>query len=245
MRVRSVLLGTSVMLCIATGSALADPAPSARGLLVPAREAVLSAEIAGRLVSIPVRPGQRFNKGSVLVEFDCRFYQARLAEGRGKLAAAQARLASNQQLHKLNSIGDLDVAISRAEVQETQAVVEAAALTIERCKLTAPWPGRVVQQHAKTFESVEAGKELLEILDDSSLDLEVIVPSSWLAWLKVGAPLSVSVDETGTNHPARISRLGARVDPVSQSVTIYATLDGSAPDLVAGMSGTATFSSSP
>lgn len=218
-----------------------DGALAARGLIVPAREAVLSAEIAGRIATMPVRAGSRFDKGTVLVEFDCRLYQARLAEARGRLAAAQARLASNEQLRKLNSIGDLDVAVTRAEVQEAKAVVDGAAVMVDRCTLSAPWPGRVVQQHAKAHESVEPGKELIEVLDDTALEVEVIVPSSWLGWLKVGHPLTVTVDETGSSHAAAVTRLGARVDPVSQSVTVHAALTGKAPDLVAGMSGTAAF----
>lgn len=215
--------------------------PVARGLLVPAREAVLSSEIAGRIAAMPVRAGTRFEKGAVLVEFDCRLYQARHNEARGRLAAAQARLASNEQMRKLGSIGELDVAITRAEVQEVRAVVEGAAVMVDRCKLEAPFPGRVVQQHAKAHESVEPGKELIEIIDDTALELEVIVPSPWLGWLKVGHDLTVTVDETGTSHPAKVTRLGARVDPVSQSVTVHAALSEPAPRLVAGMSGTASF----
>lgn len=233
-----VLAGGAAAPVVAQGAA---DGLTARGLLVPAREAVLSAEIAGRIAGMPVRTGGRFEKGAVLVEFDCRLYQARLNEARGRLAAAQARLASNEQLRKLNSIGDLDVAISRAEVQEVKAVVDGAAVMVDRCTVAAPWPGRVVQQHAKTHESVEAGKQLIEVLDDTALEVEVIVPSPWLGWLKAGHPLTVTVDETGTSHPAKVSRLGARVDPVSQSVTVYAALEKPAPELVAGMSGTAAF----
>ncbi|GAA0599594.1 efflux RND transporter periplasmic adaptor subunit [Caenispirillum bisanense] len=214
---------------------------SARGLLVPTREAVLSAELAGTIASMPVRAGSRFDKGAVLVEFDCRLYQARLAEARGRLAAAQARLGSNEQLRRLNSIGDLDVAITRAEVQEVKAMVDGAAVMVDRCKVVAPFPGRVVQQHAKQHESVEAGKPLIEVLDDTTLEVEVIVPSPWLSWLKAGHRLTVAVDESGTSHAAKVTRLGARVDPVSQSVTVHAVLAEPAPQLVAGMSGTARF----
>lgn len=215
---------------------------TARGLLVPSREAVLSAEIAGRIAAMPVRAGNRFQKGAVLVEFDCRLYQARLGEVQGRLAAVQSRLASNEQMRKLNSIGDLDLAVSRAEAQEARSTVEGAAVMVDRCRMTAPWAGRVVREHAKPHESVEAGRQLIEIVDDTALELEVIVPSSWLGWLKAGQALTVTVDETGTSHPAKLTRLGARVDPVSQSVTVHAALSDQAPALVAGMSGAASFS---
>ena len=96
---------------------------------------------------------------------------------------------------------------------------------------------RVAEQKAREQQFVQPGQALLEILDDSSLDLDFIVPSKWLAWLKVGQSFKVAIDENGQSYPARVTRLGARIDPVSQSVTVAAVIDGHFPELIAGMSG--------
>ena len=58
-----------------------------------------------------------------------------------------------------------------------------------------------------------------------------------LAWLKVGYKFQVRIDETGMSYPAKITRVGARIDPVSQSVKVAAVIDGQFADLIAGMSG--------
>ena len=63
------------------------------------------------------------------------------------------------------------------------------------------------------------------------------MPSGWLRWLKSGYRFRVGIDETGKSYPAHVTRLGARVDPVSQSVKVTATIDGRFTELVAGMSG--------
>lgn len=78
---------------------------------------------------------------------------------------------------------------------------------------------------------------MLEILDDSVLELEFIVPSKWLAWLAPGTKFDVAIDETGKTYPAKVQRIGARVDPVSQSVKISAAIDWKFSELIAGMSG--------
>ena len=83
----------------------------------------------------------------------------------------------------------------------------------------------------------EPGQGILEILDDSALELEFIVPSRWMVWLKDGYRFQVKIDETGGTYPAKVIRLGAKVDPVSQSVKTIAVIDGQFPDLIAGMSG--------
>lgn len=78
---------------------------------------------------------------------------------------------------------------------------------------------------------------MLDILDDRVLELEFLVPSSWLVWLKVGHGLKVRIDETRKTYPARFVRIGARVDAVSQSIKVVAAIDGQYPELMAGMSG--------
>ncbi len=45
------------------------------------------------------------------------------------------------------------------------------------------------------------------------------------------------IDETNRDYPAVVERIGAKVDPVSRTVKIVATLTGARPELVAGMSG--------
>ena len=47
--------------------------------------------------------------------------------------------------------------------------------------------------------------------------------------------------ELDKSFPAEVSRIGARIDPVSQSITVVATIDGNQPGLLPGMSGWASF----
>jgi multidrug efflux pump subunit AcrA (membrane-fusion protein) len=100
----------------------------------------------------------------------------------------------------------------------------------------------VAEQKVREQQYVQPGQALLDILDDTSLELEFLVPSSWLRWLKPGQALRVTIDETRKTYPARFTRIAARVDPVSQSIKVAATIDGTFPELIAGMSGRVTAS---
>ena len=100
--------------------------------------------------------------------------------------------------------------------------------------------GRVAEQKVREQQYVQPGQPLLDILDDSVLELEFLVPSVWLRWLTVGGGFEVQIDETRKTYPARFIRIGARVDPVSQSVKVAATIDGIFPELIVGMSGRVT-----
>jgi multidrug efflux pump subunit AcrA (membrane-fusion protein) len=99
----------------------------------------------------------------------------------------------------------------------------------------------VVEQKVREQQYVQPGQAMLEILDDSVREIEFIAPSRWLGWLRVGQGFKVRIDETGRSYPARVLRIGAKVDPVSQSIKIVGAIDGKFAELLAGMSGRASF----
>lgn len=224
-----------------TGAEPAVGSLQARGLVEPRAEAVLSAEIAGRLTDLPVEEGARFAAGDVLAAFDCALYQAQLNQAEASALAARRQLANNRQLAQYNSIGALEVALSEAAVLEAQATVEVAQVIVDRCTVTAPWDGVMATHLAEAQESVGQGAELVAILADAGEEIDLIVPSAWLAWLAPGRPFDFAVDELGSSHAAEVERIGARVDPVSQTVRVTGRFIAPPAGLIPGMSGTARF----
>lgn len=212
-----------------------------RALLTPLVESTLSSQIAGRIEKINVRNGERFNLGDHLVEFDCTIQKAQLQKARSELLAIRKRHEANLKLQEYKSIGDLEVAISAAEVEKARAEYALVKAQVDMCIIDAPFDGRVIKRIARPYESVNQGEALIEILDDSELKVELYVPSKWLLWLKQDTEFTVHIDETGKTYPARMTALGARVDAVSQSIEITAVISGSHPELLAGMSGEARF----
>lgn len=89
------------------------------------------------------------------------------------------------------------------------------------------------------FQYATPGQPLLEVFDDRSLEVELIAPSRWLAWLKPGYVFAIHVEETDKTYKAAITRVGGRVDPVSQTIKVFGEIQGEAGDLMAGMSGRA------
>ena len=208
-----------------------------RAQLAPRRYTTLAAEIGAKINHLPVPEGAPFKAGQLLVQFDCAMQQAQLNKARAALVANDKTWQANRRLAELNSVGKVELDVSEAEVQKARAEVAANAAVLGKCNVSAPFAGRIAEQKVREQQYVQPGQALLDILDDSALELEFIVPSKWLAWLKPNHSFQVAIDETGKTYPAKIQRIGARVDPVSQSVKVAAAIDGKFPELIAGMSG--------
>ena len=255
---RHGLLALSLVLACSAGRAQAQPAPppkaaapsvpaagrptgiekqDIRAQLMPRRYTSLAAEIGAKVQRLPVAEGASFKQGQLLVAFDCSVQQAQHLRAQAELKGADQTLQANERLAQLNSIGQLELDMARVAQGKARAELKATEAVLGKCGIAAPFAGRIAEQKVREQQFVQPGQALLEIIDDSQLELEFLVPSRWLAWLRVGAAFEVLIDETGRSYPARFIRIGARVDPVSQSVKVAAAIQGRPAELIAGMSG--------
>lgn len=208
-----------------------------RAQLIPHRYTTLAAEIGAKINRIPLRDGQTFRNGELLLEFDCTMNTAQHDKARAQQAAAENTLEGQRKLAELHATGMVELRNAEAEVQKARADVAYLRSMISRCRVTAPFDGRIVEFKAREQQYVQPGQPLVEILDDSVLELEFLVPSRWLAWFKPGYSFRARIEDTRKEYPVRLVRTGARIDPVSQSVKAVAVIDGKYPELIAGMSG--------
>ena len=228
-------------LCLAISARAEETVPIVRGLLKPIHEATLSAEIQAKIAVMPLKAGKRFKKGEVLVRFECDRYKADFDAAQAEYQARKKTSDNNTELATYNAVANLQVQVSTLETKKANAQMAASVAMLSACTIIAPWDGRVVESLANAHETTSPGKELLRILNDSVLEIEVLAPSKWLSKVKIGTRFTFNIDETGKEYTAQISAIGAKVDPVSQTVRLTGTLDNQQGELLAGMSGSAIF----
>ncbi|WGS87517.1 efflux RND transporter periplasmic adaptor subunit [Methylomonas sp. UP202] len=221
----------------------AEPAAETeiRAQLTSRNATTLSAELAAVIKELTVRDGERFKKGQLLVAFDCSIQQAQLEKARATAQGAAKTYEVDQRLAKLESISVLEVDVAAAKLGEAKADVALTQAGLEKCKIAAPFDGRVAELKAQRHQHLKVGDPIMDVLDDGQLEVKMIVPSPWLRWLKSGQAFSVHIDELDRDFPAEVVTLGARIDPVSQTVAVVGRITGKHAELLAGMSGRAAF----
>ncbi len=214
----------------------------ARGVVRAVNEATLSSNMLGQIIKMPFSEGSAFKKGDLLVEFNCDRGQAELRAAEAAMQVEEKTVETNQELERFNSVGKFDVLISVSKLNKAKAEVEALQAQIKQCKVFAPFSGRVTERMTHLYESVSVSEPLLRIIDTTTLELDLIVPSKWLQWLKPGTAFTFQVDETGQTLSAVVDRLLPSVDPVSKTVKIIGRFAANRGGVaIPGMSGTATF----
>ena len=237
----AALAGMASVLAAMPALAAAQADDPVRAQLVSRQSTVLSAELPGRIVALPRREGEAFKRGDLLAGIDCEMHRARLQKAQAQLQEAAKIREVNTDLDRFGSVSKLELEVSGSRVAVAEAEVGLMKETVKRCQVFAPFAGKVVERLVKPHQFVAEGQQMLAILDDSSLDVEMLVPSNWLAWLKPGRSFSLKIDETGKVHEGQVTRVSPQLDPVSQSVKVYGQLGGAVAGLSSGMSGAAVF----
>ena len=212
-----------------------------RALVVASQEAVLSSELAARIENIAVKEMQRFKKGDLLIQFDCSLYEAQKDVVSANANGALIKLKSDEQMLQMRSIGKYELELSISEHEKAKSELRIAELNVERCQIKAPFDGAVEEVVVNTFETIQPQVELMKIIQTDILELEMVVSSEWISWLKIGHPIKVYIDEIQKEFNASISGIGANVDPVSQTIQLKGTITDASPALLPGMSGRVVF----
>lgn len=198
-------------------------------------------EIYAPVREIPFRQGDSFSAGDLLIRFDCSRYEAETSAASAAARASDIEHQTKRKLLKYKAVGKDEVRLSAALSAKANAELKVQQVRISQCEFKAPFDGRVVETHVKKHEFPTSDAPLLTILDDSQLELQLIIPSIWLRWLKKGQVFRFEIDETGNNYQGLITRIGAEVDPVSQTIKVLGKFETTHGNVLAGMSGTAYF----
>ncbi|SEH17173.1 RND family efflux transporter, MFP subunit [Sphingopyxis sp. YR583] len=220
---------------------VAEPVGEVRGIVKAKNEAVIASRITARITSMPYGEGKSFGKGALLASFDCSQTKAQLNAANAAAAAYRKTYETNAELDQYEAVGKNEVAVSQANMNKAVAEAAAVSAQLTDCAVYAPFAGTVVEEIAHAREVAASGQPLLKIQSGGNLEIELIVPSRWLTWLKPGAAFRFKIDETGQEAAGVVTRFGASVDAVSKTIRVTADITEQSGLVLPGMSGSALF----
>ncbi len=212
-------------------------------VLVPQQVTVVSSSRDGRIKAIHVDNGDTFKKGDLLIEYDCDDLTAETDIVAAEKDLAAKKTEGTEKLFKLDLISDLEKIDTETKTRQVDARIRLYQARMQQCNIYAGFNGRVTNRLANANEYTRTDRVLMEIASADPLRAEFLIPSKWLRWINVGAPINITLNETEREYTAHVTRIYGEVDPVSQSIQVVATMDAYADPLLPGMSGQAMLNS--
>jgi RND family efflux transporter MFP subunit len=210
------------------------------GTLKPKREATIQSEYSGIVREVFVTEWVPVRRGQPLARLDSREAETTLESARAALlqaeVAARRAVREFERAEKLKAAGletaqgvdDARTAREAADatVAAARAQLKAAETYAEKMVTRAPLDGVVSFRGISVGDRVEnmgSGAPMFVIVDNSTFDLTVTVPSTRSAAVRVGQPLEFSTDALpGRSFRGTVKFINPTVSEVDRSVAVVA-----------------------
>lgn len=214
------------------------------GTLVPVRQMLLNARVAGEVTDVPVREGEPVAEGAVLVRQDSRDLRSRLAQAEAAVQSARVEHANAREqeakfrqltLKNFFSRNELDKASTQAAVYQSQLKANEAQLAVarkevENALLRAPFSGIVAERLVEPGQLVMPNTPLLRVVDLRELELAIQLPAADIGRVRKGQPVSFRAEAFGEQaFTGTIVRLNPMAKASNRKITVYALVSN--PDL--------------
>ena len=209
---------------------------SAAGQAQAFGRALLAAEVEGAVTDVFVREGQSVARGEAIARIDPERYAFELEKARARLEQAQA---SFQELTLFDD--EIDDPKLRAERQrmaraksglgETEVAVREAELNIRRATIRAPFAGWVANLAIVPGERLQARDSIAEVVDISTIRIEVQALETEVPYLEEGREASVTLSAfPDASLAGRVASINPVIDPRTRTsrVTVVVPNDDGA-----------------
>jgi membrane fusion protein (multidrug efflux system) len=209
---------------------------NAVGALIAEDSVILRPEIDGRIEKLLFREGQPVRRGAVLVELDAAEQRARVAAAEADVKLAQSRYQRNVELVAQSFISKQALDETRANLDILRARLQQERVALDKTRLRAPFDAVAGLRQISPGAYVNKGDDIVRLDALGNLKLEVPVPESYLPRLRIGLPVTLSVDALpGKTFSGRVHAIDPAVDPVSRNVRVRARIANPGGQLKPGM----------
>jgi RND family efflux transporter MFP subunit len=204
--------------------------PVITGSIQPERKADLRAEVSAVVLQVLKENGEPVKRGDVLVKLDETSIRDSLMSAEEALrAASQAFEQSTRALDRLKTLrasgmtsaqalDDAEVRrnTAQSEVSAARARLATARQQVGRTVVRAPFDGIVSDRKVSAGDTAAVGKELLKVIDPTSMRYEGRVSADKISTVKVGQHVSYHINGYGDRQFTGVVK---RIDPSANEVT--------------------------
>ncbi len=217
------------------------------GEIVAGRESELRALTPGPIKEVGenFREGARVSEGELLLRVDPFDYEIALTEQRAAQVEAEAQLRLKEQdMQRIDALfgegnvsaqqrdtASLEVDMSRAALERSQAGVRQAERELADTRLVAPYDGVLVDVSANLGRQLSTTDRVARIVDPASLEVGFPLSNEQYGRLMsegslMGRPVRIfwEVGETEFGYAARVERLGGEITAASGGIRVFGEL---------------------
>ncbi|MET3121543.1 membrane fusion protein (multidrug efflux system) [Oxalobacteraceae bacterium GrIS 2.11] len=224
--------------------------PSITGAIQPEKKADLRAEISSVVLQVLKENGEKVKKGDLLVRLDDTSIRDSLNSAlESERAASQALDQAQRQYERLKTLRSSGMAsaqgVEDAEVKRNtnQSDLSAAKTRtvqarqqLQRTEIRAPFDGIISERKVSNGDTAQIGKELVKVIDPSSMRFEGQVSADSVGQIKVGQTVNFRINGyPGQSFNGTVKRINPEANAITRQVEVLVSFADNKLPLVSGL----------
>ena len=224
--------------------------PSITGSIQPERRADVRAEVPATVLRVLKENGQQVRRGEVLVQLDDTALRDGLASTEAAMrAVSQAFDQAQRQFERMKTLRTSGMvsqqAVEDAEIRRNnlQSDLEAARTRVvqakqqvSRTEARAPFDGVVSDRKVSPGDTAQIGKELMKVIDPTSMRFEAMVSADQVGAIKPGQSVQFRVNGYGNEEFAgKVRRVAPSANATTRQVELVVDFVGDKQPKLAGL----------
>ncbi len=224
----TLLLATEDLVRVQQGNL--SSGPPITGTIQPERRADIRSEVSAVVLQVLKENGEKVRRGELLVKLDDTAIRDSLASAEEAVrAAVQSFDQSERQYQRLKTLRESGMASTQqledAEIRRNNGQSDLSAARtravqarqqLDRTLSRAPFDGIVSERKVSAGDTAQIGKELLKVMDPSSMRFEGLISADAIGDVKIGQAVNFRVNGYG---PQEFSGAIKRINPSANAGT--------------------------
>ncbi len=214
------------------------------GKVRAARRAILSFNVSGRIVELPVEEGQHVKKGDLIAQLDKRDFLNAVKEAKARYREAEQQFRRYKELFAKGQVSKADFDRYLALRDIAKAKLEDTLNALCDTTLRAPFDGIISKRYMENYYEVKAKEPIVNLQDISKIEILVDVPELIIAAIRESGSVDVSARFDaipGKEFPLEVKEYSTEADPDTQTYQVVFVMDRpSDANILPGMMATVT-----
>lgn len=208
------------------------------GTVEAVRQTVVAAQVAGAVVALPVKAGDRVKAGQLLARLDARAAEQQAGAAAAQVEAARAaqqvgtlEVQRQRQLFASRFISQAALDQAEAQYKTATAQVDAQLASAQAARtesghfvIKAPYDGVITELNVMPGDMAMPGRPLLTLFDPAALRVAVAVPETSADKLRDRLATPVDVEIAGQRVTATRWQVLPAADTLTHTVTVRVDL---------------------
>jgi len=189
------------------------------GTTIPTKEVKIASEVQGKLVGLYIDNGDIVRAGQVIAVLDASVYNVQLNSIEASIAKAKLDLTRYLNLIEMGGATPMQAESAQLQINSLQAEKKQVLEQMQHMQIRAPFSGKIENVNVELGSFVTYGTVLSQLIDNSSLKINIYLSEQESFKVKVGQQVNISSVVLSEPRTGKISMISDKADASGKFLT--------------------------